>query len=75
MDRKQYYGVLLEKRLREELERMRDEFPKHTVQSCYIDNVLPAEEALKVNAVFPGKSTMMLRKSLRENKHVAAQLN
>jgi Rps23 Pro-64 3,4-dihydroxylase Tpa1-like proline 4-hydroxylase len=74
MDRKQY-GVLIEKRLREELERLRDDFPQHTVQSCYIDDLLPPEEAMKINAAFPEKSTMMLRKSLRENKYVAAQLN
>jgi Rps23 Pro-64 3,4-dihydroxylase Tpa1-like proline 4-hydroxylase len=74
MNRKQY-AVLIEARLRQELERMRDEFPAHTVQSCYIDNLLPESEALKIFEAFPDKSTMMLKKSLRENKYVAAQMN
>lgn len=74
MNRKEY-GVLIEQRLREELSRLRDEFPRWTVQSCYIDNLLPEEEARKINSAFPDKSTMMLKKSLRENKYVAAQMN
>ncbi len=74
MDRKQYASVI-EKKLRDEMDRLCSDFPKHTVQSCYIDNLLPEEEARKINAAFPDKSTMMLKKSLRENKYVAAQMN
>ncbi len=69
------YGKLIEARLREELPRLREEFPQHTVQSCYIDNVLPEAEAREINAAFPDKDTMTLRKSLRENKYVAAQMD
>ncbi len=69
------YGQLIEQRLREELPRLREEFPAHVVQSCYVDNLLPEAEAREVNASFPAKETMMLRKSLRENKYVAAQMN
>jgi len=54
---------------------MRDDFPRCTVQSCYIDNLLPEQKARKINAAFPDKSTMMLKKSLRENKYVAAQMD
>jgi len=74
MNRREY-AALIESRLREELERMKDEFSTHTVQSCYIDNLLPREEALKIFEAFPDKSTMMLKKSLRENKYVAAQMD
>jgi Rps23 Pro-64 3,4-dihydroxylase Tpa1-like proline 4-hydroxylase len=74
MNRKQY-AILIECRLREELSRMKEDFPRWTVQSCYIDNLLPEEEAMKINAAFPDKSTMMLKKSLRENKYVAAQMD
>jgi Rps23 Pro-64 3,4-dihydroxylase Tpa1-like proline 4-hydroxylase len=74
MNRK-HYAALIEHRLRDELSRMKDDFPRWTVQSCYIDNLLPEEEARKINAAFPDKSTMMLKKSLRENKYVAAQMN
>jgi len=74
MDRRQYANII-ELRLRQEFDRMRDEFPSHTVQSCYIDNLLPEEEVHKIVNAFPDKSTMMLKKSLRENKYVAAQMN
>jgi Rps23 Pro-64 3,4-dihydroxylase Tpa1-like proline 4-hydroxylase len=74
MNRKEY-AALIEQRLREELSRMKKDFPRWTVQSCYIDNLLPEEEARKINTAFPDKSTMMLKKSLRENKYVAAQMN
>jgi len=74
MNRKEY-GAIIEARLREELPRMREDFAKYTIQSCYIDNLLPPEEVRKVNLAFPDKSTMMLKKSLRENKYVAAQMD
>jgi Rps23 Pro-64 3,4-dihydroxylase Tpa1-like proline 4-hydroxylase len=74
MNRKEY-AALIETRLRAEADRLRQEFPKHTVQSCYIDDLLPKELALEICNAFPDKSAMMLKKSLRENKHVAAQMN
>jgi len=74
MNRKEY-GVLIESRLREELPRLHEEFDKYVVQSCFIDNLLPEEEVVKINSAFPDKSTMMLKKSLRENKYVAAQMD
>jgi Rps23 Pro-64 3,4-dihydroxylase Tpa1-like proline 4-hydroxylase len=74
LDRKQY-GKLIEARLREELPRLREEFPRNVVQSCFIDNLLPEAEAREINAAFPDKSTMTLKKSLRENKYVAAQMD
>ncbi|MGO4210543.1 hypothetical protein AB4043_06900, partial [Terriglobus sp. YAF25] len=74
LNRKQY-AALIEKRLREELPRLREDFPSYVVQSTYIDNLLPEEEAREINAAFPDKSTMMLKKSLRENKYVAAQMD
>jgi Rps23 Pro-64 3,4-dihydroxylase Tpa1-like proline 4-hydroxylase len=69
------YAKLIAARLETELTRMRGEFKKHTIQSCWIDNLLPQEVALEVFEAFPDKSTMTLRKSLRERKHVAAQMN
>jgi Rps23 Pro-64 3,4-dihydroxylase Tpa1-like proline 4-hydroxylase len=74
MNRKEY-GAIIESRLREELPRMRDEFSSFVVQSTYIDNLLPEDEVRRINAAFPDKSTMMLKKSLREHKYVAAQMD
>ena len=41
----------------------------------FLDNVLPHEIALKIHGVFPGSEQMTLKKSLREDKYVAAQMN
>jgi Rps23 Pro-64 3,4-dihydroxylase Tpa1-like proline 4-hydroxylase len=41
----------------------------------FIDNILPEEIALKIAEVFPEADQMVLKKSLRENKYVAAQMN
>jgi len=69
------YASLIEARLKTEADRLRGEFSQYHVQSCFIDNLLPEELALEIYNAFPDKSTMMLKKSLRENKHVAAQMN
>jgi len=41
----------------------------------FIDNLLPEELANKIYNSFPESSGMKLRKSLREYKHIAAQMN
>ena len=41
----------------------------------FIDNVLPDEIADEIAAVFPKPEQMVLKKSLREKKYVAAQMN
>ena len=74
MNRKELAGLICE-RLETEHERLHDDFLEHTVQSCFIDNLLPEKLALEIFHAFPDKSEMMLKKSLRENKHVAAQMN
>ena len=74
MNRKDLAELICE-RLDMEQQRLQDEFLEHTVQSCFIDNLLPEELALEIYRAFPDKSEMMLKKSLRENKHVAAQMN
>lgn len=69
------YGKLIEQRLIEEKDRMREDFGLHVVQSCVIDDLLPEEEARRIFEAFPDKSSMTLKKSLREYKYVAAQMN
>src|SRR4051794_19065881 len=41
----------------------------------YVDDVLPSELAREIARSFPNPETMMLKKSLREHKYVAAQMN
>jgi Rps23 Pro-64 3,4-dihydroxylase Tpa1-like proline 4-hydroxylase len=74
MDRMRYAGMI-EARLREESDRMREDFRQHTIQSCFVDSLLPEQEVLEIYRAFPDKNTMMLKRSLRENKYVAAQMD
>ena len=41
----------------------------------YIDELLPEEIALQIHENFPKSSEMVLKKSIRENKYIAAQMN
>ena len=41
----------------------------------YIDNLLPVNLANKIYSSFPNPESMKLRKSLREYKYIAAQMN
>lgn len=70
------YGELIQKKLEANLVELRGEFRQPgRIQSCAIDDLLPAAEARKIYEAFPDKSAMMVKKSLREHKHVAAQMN
>jgi Rps23 Pro-64 3,4-dihydroxylase Tpa1-like proline 4-hydroxylase len=69
------YARIIVSRLQSESSRMAEEFHQHKIQSCAIDDLLPIDEANKIYAAFPDKSTMVLKKSLREFKYVAAQMN
>jgi Rps23 Pro-64 3,4-dihydroxylase Tpa1-like proline 4-hydroxylase len=41
----------------------------------FVDDLLPAELALNLQAIFPKAEEMVLKKSIREDKYVAAQMN
>lgn len=41
----------------------------------FVDNLLPEDIALEIASVFPKPEQMVLKKSLRENKFIAAQMN
>jgi Rps23 Pro-64 3,4-dihydroxylase Tpa1-like proline 4-hydroxylase len=41
----------------------------------FIDDLLPHDMALKIYKAFPAQDEMVLKKSLREDKYVAAQMN
>ncbi len=45
------------------------------VNSCYIDNLLPADVAQTIYEAFPSPEEMAIHKSIRENKRVAAQMD
>lgn len=45
------------------------------INSCYVDDLLPEDIALKIYQAFPSPEQMAAHKSIRENKRVAAQMN
>jgi len=67
---------LIASKLEAAKERLQTEFQQPgRVQTCFIDDLLPAPTAQQVFEAFPKPSEMMEKKSLREHKFVAAQMN
>lgn len=48
---------------------------KEAIGYFYLDNLFPDDIALKIYENFPESSQMVLKKSIREDKYVAAQMN
>ena len=48
---------------------------KNKIGFFYIDDLLPEEIAIQIHENFPKSSEMVLKKSIRENKYIAAQMN
>ena len=69
-------ATLIVDRLMPDLDDLQRQFaePK-TVPCCYIDDLLPETICRQLFQVFPPTHDMVLKKSLRENKYVAAQMN
>jgi hypothetical protein len=76
MNRTELANLIFE-RLVSEKESLRNEFEtsKSGIGYFFIDNVLPEEIALQLHAAFPKTDEMVLKKSLREDKYVAAQMD
>ncbi|CAM3950541.1 2OG-Fe(II) oxygenase [Flavobacterium jumunjinense] len=51
------------------------QYSKPEIGFFYLDDLLPEDIALKIFNFFPKPVNMVLKKSLRENKYVAAQMN
>ena len=48
---------------------------KNKIGFFYIDDLLPEEIAIQIHENFPKSSEMVLKKSIRENKYIAAQMD
>jgi Rps23 Pro-64 3,4-dihydroxylase Tpa1-like proline 4-hydroxylase len=48
---------------------------KNKIGFFYVDDLLPEEIAFQIHDNFPKSSEMVLKKSIRENKYIAAQMN
>jgi Rps23 Pro-64 3,4-dihydroxylase Tpa1-like proline 4-hydroxylase len=63
-------------RLEAEAGRMRAQYAvPDQVPACWIDDLLPPELARRMYAAFPGPERMMLKRSIKEHKLVAAQMD
>jgi Rps23 Pro-64 3,4-dihydroxylase Tpa1-like proline 4-hydroxylase len=63
-------------RLAEDSDRMRSDFATPgQIPSTLIDGLLPDEIALQIYNSFPSPDRMALKRSIKEHKHVAAQMN
>jgi Rps23 Pro-64 3,4-dihydroxylase Tpa1-like proline 4-hydroxylase len=67
---------LIVARLEPELERLTAEFhAPGRIPSCQVLDLLPTDLAESIYDRFPASDAMMLKRSIKENKHVAAQMD
>jgi Rps23 Pro-64 3,4-dihydroxylase Tpa1-like proline 4-hydroxylase len=64
-------------KLEAEKEQLKTQFisSKNEIGYFFLDNLLPEEIAYKIYEVFPQPTEMVLKKSIREDKYIAAQMN
>ena len=76
MDRKDY-STLIYNALHTNRDNLKLQYDNSSagVGHFFIDDVLPAPIALEIYKVFPKPDEMVLKKSLREDKYIAAQMN
>ena len=69
-------ATLIFDRLVSEKESLRSAYQNSgSIGNFFLDDVLPNDIALQIYGVFPNPEQMVLKKSLREDKYVAAQMN
>jgi len=75
--KRQDLAGLISKRIKEEKEFIKQQYihSRSGIGYFYIDNLLPKELALEIGNQFPSPDQMTLKKSLKEDKHIAAQMN
>lgn len=76
MERKAYAALITEALIKNK-ETLKQQYAqsKGDIGYFFVDDVLPQELALQIQEVFPKPEEMVLKKSLRENKYVAAQMD
>lgn len=67
---------LIAARLEADLPRLREEFAlPGRIASCQVADLLPETLAARIHDAFPASNRMVLKKSIKENKHIAAQMD
>ena len=75
VDRAQLADLIVE-RLDREIDRLVEEFQEPgRIASCQVRDLVPAEIAREICEHFPASEAMVLKRSIKENKHVAAQMD
>ena len=75
VDREQLADMIVE-RLDREIDRLAEEFQSPgRIASCQVRDLLPPELAREICERFPVSDAMVLKRSIKENKHVAAQMD
>ena len=76
MNRNEIADILV-KRLEPEIDRLKADYERTKDQIGYffVDDLLPEDVARQIYSCFPEGKTMKLKKSLREYKYIAAQMN
>ena len=70
-------ATLILERLISEKETLKTEFQNtdSSISYFFLDDLLPVDITMKIMEVFPQPEQMVLKKSIREDKYVAAQMN
>ena len=76
MNRNQYADIILQ-RLIDQKEEISQQYnsSKDKIGYFWVDDLLPEELVLEINQVFPQEKEMVLKKSLKEDKYIAVQMN
>jgi Rps23 Pro-64 3,4-dihydroxylase Tpa1-like proline 4-hydroxylase len=73
---RQELGALIATRLQDVQETLRADFTQPgQIHSCFVDDLLPEAIATAIYAAFPDPAQMAERRSIREYKKIAAQMN
>ncbi|MEG0189349.1 2OG-Fe(II) oxygenase [Algoriella sp.] len=76
MNRTEYANIILH-RISDKKEEIKKQYnsSKNEIGYFWIDDLLPEDLALEISQVFPKKEDMVLKKSLKEDKYIAVQMN
>ena len=72
-----YLAQLIVNRIIQEKDRIKIQYQdsKNSIGYFFIDDLLPSEITEHINKQFPAKDEMVLKKSIREDKYIAVQMN
>ena len=74
---KEFLANLISSRLKQQHQQAKDQYDstKKSIGYFFIDDLLPVDIAKEIHRAFPRPEEMNINKSLREHKHIAAQMD